>query len=865
MDSIAPSTHLSLSRRHRVDVKSPRATSVSLLLVFVLTLLCSSAFPQENYLVTTNDGLVALYDLATNAFIESTKGSLGYSQALNYEGEGVPVRGPNNRLAFVVSAEYISVIDTTLNREIKRLNYTGPTSLFLPQGAITPDGKFLLVTGDSCFQNFCSPYSILFVIDTAQLTVVRKVDLSPALSTARPGALVALNNKVYVFPGFPSDTQKLARVDLTNYSVLPITLPTGNFSSPHMASVTPDGSTVVAFEHETTDRKSHTVLVSTASDMVVGDIAQSSDYSTRSLVITPNGSDASKIFGYISGGINTQTAVAALDLRVNSPTYGQLLTDTTVTLDFYFAIDATAINSDGSRLLIGGYTYGNASNLNVIDTAKMFSDPAHAVIAQLTLDNGNQATGVCTGFFTTTPPNTAPTVSGVSGNIVNDAPRQIDITGGNFQPGALVRIGSMDQLPATVNGGTMLSVTVPVNAPAGKALDIVVTNPQTNAPPDQQNQSGLLAGSFSILPNPKFQPTTQLASINADNSYSVYDLGQQTMVNVQAFQAGNVLFWPALNVDGKELYMAAQTGSDATNVVLPVDLKTNALGTAIPIGGDTFAWYQILASGLDPLSGKPILTIPWITYYNYNDYDMHVSIIDSDSSSPTFNTVLRTFNAGLNTYPYPEAMAVSPDGKFAYIWYGDDADYGSLGIMNLATGAFNHFSSGSLGVTEFQYQVSISPDGKYLLLDAYRANRAVLQLFDLSVPTQPKRSFTFTPKPVPGRGSPVIWNYQVVGDQLYTFDPTGIVVVFNFRKGNFRERGYSVIPNLYFDNNFAFSADGAYLYVTDSANDQITVFDASKLHQGSGALLTNIRAPYYPFAMDVSRVAAPPRSATLRH
>ena len=93
------------------------------------------------------------------------------------------------------------------------------------------------------------------------------------------------------------------------------------------------------------------------------------------------------------------------------------------------------------------------------------------------------------------------------------------------------------------------------NAPAGKAQDIIVTNPQTNDPPDQQNQSGLLAGSFNILLNPKFQPTTQFATVNQDNSFSVYDIGQRTMLNVQTAQGDSFLLWPAFNIDGKELYI----------------------------------------------------------------------------------------------------------------------------------------------------------------------------------------------------------------------------------------------------------------------------------------------------------------------
>ena len=191
---------------------------------------------------------------------------------------------------------------------------------------------------------------------------------------------------------------------------------------------------------------------------------------------------------------------------------------------------------------------------------------------------------MCTGFFLTIPPNTAPTVSGTSGDITNDMDRQVEITGTNFQQGALVHIGSTGPLAATVNGSTDLTVTVPANTAAGKAQDIIVTNPMSNAPPEQQNQSGLLAGMFNIIPNPKFQPTTQLATTNFDGSLSVYDTGNKTMVNVPTQQSGSFAIWPAFNIDGKYLYNTSSQVFTGFSV-LPVDLSDNMPGSPISIMG----------------------------------------------------------------------------------------------------------------------------------------------------------------------------------------------------------------------------------------------------------------------------------------
>ena len=91
--------------------------------------------------------------------------------------------------------------------------------------------------------------------------------------------------------------------------------------------------------------------------------------------------------------------------------------------------------------------------------------------------------------------------------------------------------------------------------------------------------------------------------------------------------------------------------------------------------------------------------------------------------------------------------------------------------------------------------------------------------------------------------------------------------MFNFdrQKGDFRQRGYSVFQkpgSLY--GGFALSADCAYLYVTDLLNNQVSVLETSKLSIGKNILLTNIRAPYYPYGVSVSPVPSPSKATTTR-
>jgi len=242
-------------------------------------------------------------------------------------------------------------------------------------------------------------------------------------------------------------------------------------------------------------------------------------------------------------------------------------------------------------------------------------------------------------------------------------------------------------------------------------------------------------------------------------------------------------------------------------------------------------------------------------------------MIDTDPGSPTFHTVIQVFSAGIAAYyPYPEVMTVSPDGKFAYLWYDDysgpDGQFTSnLGIMNLTTGAFTSFSCASLGVYNFQQQLSLTADGKSLLLMSYKGDRARIKVFDISNPMHPKPLAELTPIPVPRRGFPNVANYQVVGNQLYGIDTNGIIVVFNFNRatGDFRERGYYVVDTATPLFAYAFSADGSNLYLGDDYNDRVLVLTTDKLASGKDAEVTKLRSPYGPIALGVSPVPRPMR------
>ena len=830
-------------------VRLSRRFPLSLLIATLLATMCYPAVAQENYLVGTQDGKLSLYDLATNSLITSIKGGTG------------AVPGPNNRLAFAPNQDYLSVVDTTVQREVARLDGVSGTA-----AALTPDGKLLLVSGWD---------GVLRVVDTASFTLVRKVNLVALMGAYPMGSVVIAANKAYVFP-YSGGLSNVAIVDLTNYSVFSIALPDGYFDSQNLASAMPDGKTIVAVDQENSDAMVHVLLISTATNTISGDYAQPYAYlpEASALAITPNGMDPSKFFGYLAGGDSQSNVIMALDLRPNSPTYGSVLPQTRIYATF--VPSALAVNSDGTRVMMAG-TPNPPPNVNtyVIDAAKMLTDPANAVIAQLQVSGGLGASAVSTGFFATTPPDTAPVVGGVSGDITNDADHEIEITGGNFQQGALVRIGSMAPLPSTFLGSDKLSVTVPVNAPAGEAVDVIVTNPERQAPLDQQNQSGLLTGQFSILLNPMFQPATQFSTINYDGSFSVYDLGQRQMINIPAAQSLDNLQWSVFNVDGKQLYFAGDVAfyNGFDRVVVPADLNTNSLGDAITLSGSHQLSSNNIAASIDPNTGKPVVNA--VTRASSH---LLVGVIDSDSNSPTFNTIVRTFDSGnVGSGAFPYGIATTPDGKFAYIWYRAGYPYRYyLGIMNLSTGAFTQVSATDLRVVQPNLNNGvkpvITPDGQYLLLSSTYGSRTRIEVIDISKRTMPNRLVELVPVPVPGHGFPVVTNYQVVGDRLYAFDPNGIIVIFRFQPqtGDFRKLGWYICPiNTYlssatqFAPNFGFSPDGRWLYASDPVNDLIAVLDPAKLAGGKDAVVTTIRASYGPFRLAVSPVPPPNRLATI--
>lgn len=828
-------------REHRTvhHSQGPLFSLASALAFAMLLTACGTLLAQENFLVATQDGTLSLYDLTSLSLLESFQ-----SAPLTY----TIASGLNPRLAYSAGGSgYGVATDTTIRRDITRLK-----GVRAPASTIGASGKYYLAAD----YNF-----VLDVVDTATLQLIRTVDFSSVIPRGgNPGAIVAANNQAYIFPrGQNPRSPKAAVVNLSNFQLSAIALPAGTFCR-RCASRTPDGTMVIVFEVERADNLAHLIFINTATNTVAADIPQIETFKILAFRVTPNGTDQTKLFGYIASDGN----VWAVDLRPGSQTYGQILFNNKVGLSNY-TVDELAVSSDGSRVIAAESpaVAPPAPNVDIIDAQKLISDPNNALIASLTAGGGISADTVCTGFFATAPPPTAPTVTALSTyQINNEQSNDITVTGTNFQNGAVVTIGSMVNLGSTFLSSTTLSVHVPKQMPAGEAQDVIITNPQTNDPPSQQEQSGLLAGKFNIVPNTSYQVATQFASMNESAPY-VYDLKQQTMVNISTGAPADLSYGLAFNQDGKYLYLLPLQNYTGVYYVRPVNLSTNTPldPISLPSGANASGNLQPLVAARDPQKNTPVI------YAGWTDSDLHLSKIDSDPTSPTFNTIIHTFDAGLSTGPFLEAVTVSPDNRFAYGWYNDGNN--SLGIFNLSTGAFTTISGSALGINtnQFETQVYVTPDGKSLLLANTKGNRTRIKVFDISDPISPKSLAELTPVPISRRGFPLVYNYQVIGTKLYAIDLSGIVVVFNFdrSKGDLRERGYvaSSSPENY--SAFAFSADGKYFYATDYFSDYVLVADTASLEKGGDPTITNIRSPYTPYLLAVSPVPPPMKAATPKH
>ena len=803
----------------------------------------STMAQQVSYLVTAQDSSLSVYDLTSNNLLEKIN-----------EGtqDRVVAVGPNSRLAFVSSTGYLSVIDLTLGHEIQRIRNVWAST----------EGNSMTFTRDGRLLVADASYLSLDIIDPAALTVVRRVSLSAVLGAGvyDLNTVLVLGNRAFVTSTFPDGANpSIAVVDLTTYTVRSISIPYGfvgfgGIGTMPNAGLTSDGRYLVTGQTDYSDFNYHLLLISTLTGRIVIDRIVSFD--AEGILVNPVLSPTSEYGYYIGLDTNSDWSVTAIDLRPTSQTFGQLLTSTEVVLP-YGAADASgaSISPDGSRIVIGQFSrssQGPLPNAFVIDTAKLLTDPSHAIVAQSTLPGGVQAAAVASTTLQIAPG--SPTVSGVSGNITNDAPHTIHVFGSNFASGAQVRIGSMAPLAATVNSSTDLQVTVPANAPAAPGQDVLVTIPNVTDPPAQQNLSGLLARGLTVSVNTNFQPSNQLATLNiADGSFSVYDFTQRAMTKVALDPPSitNLTY----NAAGTDLYAPSNgyRNSVRTPELLSLKLTTNLL-TTIPVvdqQGTRYRGFTAVVSSRNPFTGGPVV-YTWIP--DPGNYDMQVEMVDADPSSPTFNTVLATFPAQQsNVFSLAFSGTATPDGKYVYVNFADvySSNY-YIAIFDIVHGGpATIIDPASIGALANQFDMVVSPDGSSLLLNATTNGGIIVE--DISQnPLNPTPVATIAGS----FGNPFLYCYQVVGNHLFALDiENNVLLAYNFDR---QHSNFSRLGSYFFRGDFAgnpyiaVSPDGALIYLPASGDDMVSVFDANKLVSGQPPLLTNLASFRSPNVVAVS-------------
>ena len=841
-----------------------RFSAQLLLTAFVVLAWPAFSLAQESILVTTTDGSLSLYDLGTYSLQKSFP-TVSSNTAITV--------GVNPRLAFLLgSPDFMTVVDLTIGKEIKRIYNVGSAGI----PALTADKKTLIVWDDF--------NASLDIVDIASLTVTKRINLLPALGVNNAGgggSVVLAGNKAFLMPPYSDYTHPLAGVvDLTTFTVTAIPYKHSYFNGwTGNAALTPDGKYVAVIGEFLDNYGSYPelLLVNTSTYAIT---TQMLSIDPDAIVITPNHSDPTKYFGYVTfTDFNSfYPAVAAVDFRPGSSSYGQVLPATEVQMANLSRTDVygsgLAISSDGSKLAIGGDNVGPPYyNLMAVDTGLMFSDPMHALVASLYVADGAATQGVTVGRISVTPPNSAPTVTGEDGSISNDKPTDITVMGTNFTDGALVRIGKISPLSTTFVDGNTLHVTVPASVPADMRSDLLVTNPEPNNGLDQQYQSGALSRGVAVGLNPAFQPHEQFAVLSEDGSGTIglFNLGQRSTTTLTT-SPDQYLWGTAFSADGAELFAA-----NAANV-FAWDASTGQMhGNPLSLIGFSLSLRKPIFSATSPLTGKPILYAA--AGKTQQPADIELLLIDADRNSATFNTVIGQIPAGLQLQQRvtPRSQVATPNGKYVYVPYAPIGDGSNLLVFDVVNGSATTFALDRFNINALtEQQPIVSPDGKYLLLHGAQFNYPFakqLEIFDIfSNPKEPRLVGAITaPRAWQSTGpyAPDMFSCQILANHLFVVSHfSNSLMTFNFNPDNNDFRPFSLyeLPanTSYVGGRIALSPDGAYLYVPSNAGNMVLVLDTSKILKLQDPLITTLAATDRTREIVVSPVPPLPVSLTNR-
>jgi uncharacterized repeat protein (TIGR01451 family) len=733
----------------------------------------------------------------------------------------------NGRLAFVADApaNYVSVLDLTIQQEITRLRGVNASSL-----AVTGDGRTVVAAGIALDE--------IGLIDAATFAV-QKVSLDGKVGDAAGVDDIGVTSVVAVGKRAYLNTSTAIGVVVVDFTSTPTVAAisgtgTGTPGSDHMIAATPDGAYVIAL------RGSDMVFISTSTNTVAFTTPVPA-YVPQAIAITPDPNAAGGVYGFIGGGLS----VNAVDLRNGSGSFGQIVTSGTVAMPF--PVYNLALSGDGNVLQSAAMN----GELARLDAYNVVNTPAYA-ISQVS-SAGTFTRGITVGYIQTFPTNAPPQVSSVDpATITNEAAKTVLISGDNFAAGAMVRIGNLDPIAATVISPKALQVTVPQGA-AVQTAQVIVTLPNTGGDPLSQQVSGY-GGQLHIEPPPTFSPHNPVIA-NTTGSQALSILSVDTALVYGG--AGRAL---AISPDGMFAYWGTGnppkvgiTNLDDGSQPEPVTLQhypgvTDGIAVAVDPQTGTKAAFFVAGTG----SGN---------------MDDTLYLLDVDPASPTRNTVLRTIAANLGNFSDPQGLAVTPDGRYAY-----SVDTRMDGTVKLVIfdvlNATSSTVATALDVTQLgagtsQLHIHISPDGQALLL---RGADGSIKVYDISGSNwnSPLLKAAITGS---GASKPTTFTYfQVVGTstaRLFAYDSAqSFLQAFNF---NWSAQDFSPLGNFTItpaaqslrESPMVVMPDGSLIYAALRDEDAVAVLDAAKVASSDpSSLITKMATAIGPAMLAVS-----PRSA----